>query len=119
MLICGQTDWDFFDLQAGCTYQDGYDGDSPAVILLWKALHEFNSAEKRAFLRFLTGSDRCPVGGLRALEMVVSRNTDEETRLPSAHTCFNHLLLPEYKSLEVMRERLRFAMGETEGFGLR
>ena len=37
--------------------------------------------------------------------MVVSRNTDEETRLPSAHTCFNHLLLPEYKSLEVMRER--------------
>ena len=62
VLICGQTDWDFFDLQAGCTYQDGYDGDSPAVILLWKALHEFNSAEKKAFLRFLTGSDRCPVG---------------------------------------------------------
>lgn len=119
VIVCGQTDLDFHDLQAGCTYQDGYDADSPAVAMFWQVLYEFDNAEKKAFLRFLTGSDRCPVGGLRAVELVVSRNTDEEARLPSAHTCFNHLLLPEYKSLEVMRERVRFAMGETEGFGLR
>ena len=119
VMVCGQTDLDFNDLQAGCTYQDGYDADAPAVALFWQVLHEFDNSEKKAFLRFITGSDRCPVGGLRALELVVSRNTDEETRLPSAHTCFNHLLLPEYKTLEIMRERVHFAMGETEGFGLR
>jgi ubiquitin-protein ligase E3 A len=119
VLVCGQTDLDFKDLQRGCTYQDGYGEGSPAVALLWRVLHEFGNDDKKTFLRFLTGSDRCPVGGLAAVEMVVSRNTDEEHRLPSAHTCFNHLLLPEYASLEVMREKVRFAMGETEGFGLR
>jgi ubiquitin-protein ligase E3 A len=96
VLVCGQTDLDFKDLQRGCTYQDGYEEGSSAVTLLWRVLHEFGNDDKKTFLRFLTGSDRCPVGGLAAVEMVVSRNTDEEQRLPSAHTCFNHLLLPEY-----------------------
>ena len=35
-------------------------------------------------------------------------------RLPSAHTCFNHLLLPEYESLEQLRERFNTAIAEGE-----
>ena len=35
-------------------------------------------------------------------------------RLPSAHTCFNHLLLPEYESLEQLRERFDTAISEGE-----
>ena len=57
------------------------------------------------------------MGGLRALELVVSRNTDEETRLPP------HLPLQPVaagvQDSEIMRERVHFAMGETEGFGAR
>lgn len=38
--------------------------------------------------------------------------------LPSAHTCFNQLDLPEYASEEVMREKLLVALREgSEGFG--
>jgi hypothetical protein len=37
--------------------------------------------------------------------------------LPSAHTCFNQLDLPEYDSCEVLSERLLRAVRETEGFG--
>jgi len=33
-------------------------------------------------------------------------------RLPSAHTCFNQLDLPEYESKEVLRERLLMACHE-------
>jgi hypothetical protein len=36
------------------------------------------------------------------------------SRLPSAHTCFNHLLLPEYESLEQLGERFETAIAEGE-----
>ena len=38
--------------------------------------------------------------------------------LPSAHTCFNQLDLPEYSSEEMLREKLLIAIREgSEGFG--
>ncbi len=40
------------------------------------------------------------------------------SRLPSAHTCFNQLDLPEYESKEQLVERLRVAVNEGNvGFG--
>jgi hypothetical protein len=39
--------------------------------------------------------------------------------LPTSHTCFNTLLLPEYSSEEKLRERLTTAIRECEGFGLK
>lgn len=72
------------------------------------------------FPYFPLTSDRAPIEGLSRLRLVISRNGSEDNRLPSAHTCFNHLLLPEYSSAEVMERNLRFAMEEgSEGFGLR
>jgi ubiquitin-protein ligase E3 A len=64
-------------------------------------------------------SDRSPIDGLSKLAFVVSRNGTEDDRLPSAHTCFNHLLLPAYSSIDVMRVKLRYAITQSEGFGLR
>lgn len=41
-----------------------------------------------------------------------------ENRLPSAHTCFNQLDLPEYENKEILRERLLMAIHEgATGFG--
>ena len=39
-------------------------------------------------------------------------------RLPTAHTCFNVLLLPKYSSVEKLRERLLKAISNAKGFGL-
>lgn len=39
-------------------------------------------------------------------------------RLPTAHTCFNVLLLPEYSSQEKLDERLSKAINYAEGFGM-
>jgi ubiquitin-protein ligase E3 A len=85
---------------------------------------------------FVTGSDRSPVGGLSTLMIVISKNGPDSDRLPTAHTwyvstdygsyvsflriilgSFNHLLLPEYSSLEKLRERLAIAINHSEGFG--
>jgi ubiquitin-protein ligase E3 A len=67
----------------------------------------------------LNYSDRAPIEGLEKLNLVISKNGSEDGRLPSAHTCFNHLLLPDYSSIEIMKERINYAMRQAEGFGLR
>jgi hypothetical protein len=38
--------------------------------------------------------------------------------LPSAHTCFNVFLLPNYATKEKLREKLIKALDNAEGFGL-
>jgi len=66
-------------------------------------LHALAEPDKRLFLKFVSGSDRSPIDGLSRLGLVVSKNGSDDARLPSAHTCFNHLLLPDYSTIEVMR----------------
>ena len=70
------------------------------------------------------GTSKVPLGGFKVLQGISgpqrfqihkSYGTD---RLPSAHTCFNQLDLPEYESKEQLAERLAMAIHEGhEGFG--
>lgn len=52
------------------------------------------SDSQKRLLFFATGSDRVPIKGLANLPFIISRNGSDSSRLPTAHTCFNHLLLP-------------------------
>ena len=38
--------------------------------------------------------------------------------LPEAHTCFNQLVLPDYKNKEILKRKLTIAISNAEGFGL-
>ncbi|VDK79403.1 unnamed protein product [Anisakis simplex] len=38
--------------------------------------------------------------------------------MPTAHTCYNIMLLPDYCDLEVTKERLLKAISYSRGFGL-
>jgi ubiquitin-protein ligase E3 A len=64
-------------------------------------------------------STRSPIDGLSKLGFVISKNGTDDDHLPSAHTCFNHLLLPEYSSREIMYQKLKYSITHAEGFGLR
>jgi hypothetical protein len=66
--------------------------------------------EKKQLLRFATGSDRVPVGGLGNLSFVVAKNGADSDRLPVTHTCYNVLLLNEYSTREKLRDRLLKAL---------
>lgn len=85
----------------------------------WEALHALDDQHKRRFLFFLTGCPRAPAAGLGHLSppMVIGR-TAEVDRLPTAHTCFNHLLLPGYSSREALQRCLGLALVHAEGFGI-
>ena len=67
---------------------------------------------------FLTGSDRIPIHGMKAIKMVIQASGGGDNFLPVAHTCFNLLDLPVYQSREKLSEKLLQAIQHTQGFGL-
>lgn len=86
--------------------------------MFWKLLLEdFTDQNKRDFLKFLTGSDRSPVRGLEDIKMVITKHGDGNL-LPASHTCFNNLMLPEYKDYETMKQKILLAIEHNEGFGM-
>lgn len=91
----------------------------PAVRRFWEVAHLLPMDQKRRFLSFTTGCDRVPVGGMGQLTLVIQRGGPDTDRLPTSHTCFNTLLLPEYKDKGKMRERLLVAIDNAQGFGLK
>ncbi|KAH9092426.1 hypothetical protein LEN26_018391 [Aphanomyces euteiches] len=118
LLICGSPELDFEALEQVTQYDDGFTESSPVITYFWRVVHSFSMEEKRQLLKFCTGSDRVPIRGLSQMMFVISRNGPDSNKLPTAHTCFNHLLLPEYSSEEKLRERLLIAISQSEGFGL-
>ncbi|KAM9384379.1 ubiquitin-protein ligase E3A [Pholidichthys leucotaenia] len=118
LLICGSRKLDFEALEKTTKYDGGYSKDSQIIKDFWEIIHSFGEEQKRLFLQFTTGTDRAPVGGLGKLKMIVAKNGSDSDRLPTSHTCFNALLLPEYSSKEKLRERLLKAITYAKGFGM-
>uniref|UniRef100_A0A0G4F3Q5 HECT-type E3 ubiquitin transferase n=1 Tax=Chromera velia CCMP2878 TaxID=1169474 RepID=A0A0G4F3Q5_9ALVE len=118
LLVCGSTDLDFEGLEKHVSYQDGFTESSQTVRHFWEVVHGLSTEEKKKFLFFLTGSDRVPIKGLKSLQLFISRNGPDSDRLPTAHTCFNHLLLPDYGNKEKLEKFLRIAIENSKGFGL-
>ena len=105
------------ELKRTTKYED-FTEESQTIKDFWKVIiEEFDTEEQKMFLKFLTGSDRSPLRGLCDIKMTITRNGDGE-HLPASHTCFNHLLLPDYKNIEVLRKKLKEAIQHNEGFGL-
>lgn len=46
---------DFTELEKGTVYDDGYNEASRVIMDLWAVLHQFDEADKKKFLKFLTG----------------------------------------------------------------
>lgn len=70
-----------------------------AVMWFWQVVHSLELEQQKQLLFFVTGSDRVPIKGLASLNppFTISRAGPHSDRLPTAHTCFNHLLLPDYQ----------------------
>jgi hypothetical protein len=88
------------------------------VTWFWEILQEMNEDQKKKFLTFTTGCNRAPINGLASLPLYIGREGPDSDRLPSSHTCFNHLLIPEYSSKDKLREKILIAINNSEGFGL-
>ena len=118
LLIRGEPELDVAALRRVTRYDGGFSATHPAVLAFWSVVEAMDTEERRRLLFFTTGCDRAPVGGLGNLPFVVQRSGPDTSHLPTAHTCFNVLLLPEYASREKLRERLEVALANARGFGL-
>ncbi|CAD8097359.1 unnamed protein product [Paramecium sonneborni] len=116
-LIIGLPTFDMKDLESSTKY-NGYENNSEYIKLFWDIILSLNIEMQKKFLFFCTGSDRIPVGGLKSMKFVIQKHGQYTEQLPSAHTCFNILLLPQYKNKEILKEKLKISLDNAEGFGL-
>ncbi|XP_045199519.2 E3 ubiquitin-protein ligase TRIP12-like isoform X2 [Mercenaria mercenaria] len=121
LLFCGHNEelWDAKVLMECCRPDHGYNHDSRAVKFLYEILSSYTPDEQRMFLQFVTGSPKLPVGGFRSLSppLTIVRKSFESSEnpdnfLPSVMTCVNYLKLPDYSTVEIMRDKLHLAASE-------
>jgi ubiquitin-protein ligase E3 A len=118
LLVVGSPELDFDALEENTTYE-GYEKDDAVIQHLWSFLKHAEDDTKLMFLKFTTGSSRAPIGGLGKLRFKIQKNGDNTSQLPTSHTCFNTLLLPNYgDNFDQVADRMGRAVLECEGFGL-
>lgn len=125
LLISGMPEIDLDDWKANCDYQGGYTIASPQVQWFWRAVRSFDSETRAKLIQFVTGTSKVPLEGFSKLQgsdgiqkFQIHRDPRTKSRLPTAHTCFNQLELPEYETYEELRQQLLLAINEGEtGFG--
>lgn len=124
LLISGLPEIDVDDWKNNTEYHN-YTAASPQIQWFWRAVRSFDKEERAKLLQFVTGTSKVPLNGFKELEGMngfsrfnIHRDYGSKDRLPSSHTCFNQLDLPEYESYEALRQQLYTAMtAGSEYFG--
>mmetsp|Transcript_31231 Transcript_31231/g.48389 ORF Transcript_31231/g.48389 Transcript_31231/m.48389 type:complete len:385 (+) Transcript_31231:1948-3102(+) len=123
LLISGLPDIDIEDMRSNTEYT-GYRADSPTIQYFWNIVKRYTQEERALLVQFVTGSSKVPLDGFEALQGMggpqkfrIVKISGETDRLPSAHTCFNQLDMPEYTTEEELEHKLTMAIKETIGFG--
>lgn len=112
LLISGLPEIDVDDWKANTEYHN-YPATAPQIQWFWRAVRSFDKEERAKLLQFVTGTSKVPLNGFKDLEGMngvsrfnIHRDPGAKDRLPSSHTCFNQLDLPEYESYDLLRTQL-------------
>ncbi|KAI0170873.1 HECT-domain-containing protein [Pestalotiopsis sp. NC0098] len=122
LLIGGIAEIDVDDWKKHTDYR-GYTESDEVIQFFWQTIRSWDGEQKSRLLQFATGTSRIPVNGFKDLQgsdgprRFTIEKAGEVGNLPKAHTCFNRLDLPPYKSLEALQQKLTIAVEETMGFG--
>ncbi|KAK9711986.1 NEDD4 E3 ubiquitin-protein ligase [Basidiobolus ranarum] len=122
LLIGGIAEVDMDDWKKHTDYR-GYTEQDQVIQWFWKCIKSWDSEKKSRLLQFTTGTSRIPVNGFKDLQgsdgprRFTIEKSGEVEQLPKAHTCFNRIDLPPYKSYESLVAKLTLAVEETMGFG--
>lgn len=112
-----QQDIDSYALQQAATYGEEYEAENLYINMFWSVVHDLPQERKKKLLEFVTASDRVPVNGIESIPFKIERGADPNM-LPTSHTCFGMLRLPEYANREELKRKLNIALDHTEGFGI-
>ncbi|CAM4974073.1 unnamed protein product [Rotaria socialis] len=115
-IVCGKGEMDVELLKRNTGYGGHYNQETPCIQRLWKILREiFNEEQKKLFLKFVWG--RCTLPScdddFGSKFQIVPYTLSAELvdgALPRAHTCTFVLDLPEYSTIDIMYDRLNYAI---------
>jgi len=111
--ICGVPRVDIPLLKLATQYE-GCEEREMWIARFWKVLEMFDDNQRAQFIRFVSGRSRIPARlqdfdkAFRIKYLYTPKNPD--LYLPVSHTCFFALDLPKYSSLEIMHEKLLYAI---------
>ncbi len=66
----GNEDYDWYVLENNAIYKKGYSSSDPTIRMFWEVFHELPLEDKKKFLLYLTGSDRIPIQGMKAIKVI-------------------------------------------------
>lgn len=91
---------------------EGFTKNDAQIQALFTLLSEMEIRDVKSFLRFVTGLDFTPNGGLKEFQppLTIQRTDISKHSLPTAKTCSNQLNLPVYSSLEEQSNKLKEAI---------
>ncbi|KNC87717.1 hypothetical protein SARC_00151 [Sphaeroforma arctica JP610] len=121
-LICGVQEIDVDDWERNTIYRS-FTPNAKQVRWFWQFVRASGSETRARVLQFVTGTCRVPMDGFKGLQgsndlqLFCIEKVGTEGWLPRAHTCFNRLDLPPYKSYQQLCDKITIAIEETEGFG--
>ena len=126
-MVCGRPYIDI-DLLESCTEYSSCSADDEHVKFFWRVMREFSHEERSAFLRFTWGRSRLPLnaaGFPQRMKILNFNKNPADQYFPVAHTCFFQCELPQYSTIEIMRDKLRYAIfncqaidGDDTGVGM-
>lgn len=102
-----------------CTEYEDISPDSPTACNFWRVLEDMTNEERTLFLRFVWARSRMPASAqdlpmnfkLQGASGKAKEFPDQY--LPHAQTCFFSLTLPCYSTLEIMREKILYAISNS------
>ncbi|KAI8972706.1 E3 ubiquitin-protein ligase RSP5 [Pilobolus umbonatus] len=122
LLIGGISEIDIDDWKKHTDYR-GYTEQDDVIQWFWRCVTSWDSETKSRLLQFTTGTSRIPVNGFKDLQgsdgprrFTIERSGNVD-QLPKAHTCFNRIDMPPYRTYESLVAKLTMAVEETMGFG--
>ncbi|XP_032294047.1 apoptosis-resistant E3 ubiquitin protein ligase 1 isoform X1 [Drosophila virilis] len=120
LLMCGTGEYSVSDFKSH-HIANGNSAEFRRVLAwFWAGVSNFSQTEMARLLQFTTGCSQLPPGGFQELNpqfQITAAPTFGN--LPTAHTCFNQLCLPDYESYEQFEKSLLLAISEgSEGFGM-
>ena len=114
-IMCGNPEIDV-ELLLRVVEYEGYSENDDVVSYLWDVLREMTTSERKLFLQFVWARNRLPLkeadfdAPFRIQKDTKAVKEGDDYPLPSASTCFFSLMLPEYPSKDVLKEKLLFAI---------
>lgn len=113
--VCGRPRMNVGLLKSMTTYEWCSEND-PHILYFWEVLEKhFDDHERALLLKFVWGRSRLPLHASEfeckfKISNMPKARQDPDRYLPISHTCFFSIELPRYTSVDVMHQRVLYAI---------